>query len=158
MSAEFEDAFRRHNADVLRYALVLCRDYDEAEDIAAETFARGWAAWRRGHEPTGDSLPWLLAIARNISLDRWRRIARRARSPKRHVPTADHLAEAESLVWLEMLARVLPPRQREVIALRYHRDLSDKEIGKIMQLSESGVRSLISRAITGLREHPEVWR
>jgi RNA polymerase sigma factor (sigma-70 family) len=157
VSVLFEDLYARHYSDVFRYALVLTNSRDEADDVAAETFARAWRAWRNGHEPDGPPLPWLLVIARNIAIDRWRRLARIA---VRLLPSRpnDGYAEVEALLWVESLARILPPRQREVIALRYHRDLGDAEIGQLMNLSESGVRSLVARAIATLRQHPEVWR
>ena len=40
--------------------------------------------------------------------------------------------------------------------LRYQRDLSDADIGLVMNLSESGVRSLVTRALESLRAHPEL--
>jgi RNA polymerase sigma-70 factor (ECF subfamily) len=158
----FEELFERHYADVFRYALVLTNSRDDAEDVAAETFARAWNAFREQREPVGPPLPWLFTIARNIATDWWRRISRRATHllPRRGGDSGDGDPSdgVESMLWLESLVRALPPRQREAIALRYHRDLSDREIGRVMGLSESGVRSLVARAIQTLRQHPEVWR
>jgi DNA-directed RNA polymerase specialized sigma24 family protein len=51
---------------------------------------------------------------------------------------------------------VLTARQREVLVLRYQRDLTDADIGSVMRLSESGVRSLVARALAILRSHPEL--
>jgi RNA polymerase sigma factor (sigma-70 family) len=156
-SALFEDLYTRHYVDVFRYSLVLTSSRDEADDVAAETFLRAWREWSKGHEPDGPPLAWLLVIARNIATDRWRRASRVVTRllPSR---TTDGYAEVEAILWVESLARILPARQREVIALRYHRDLSDGEIGRLMGLSDSGVRSLAARAIAKLREHPEVMR
>ena len=156
-SVLFEELYERHYADVFRYALVLTGAVAEAEDVAAETFARAWRAWDKGREPDGPPLAWLLVIARNIATDWWRRASRvAARLTARSSDGGQ--GEVESLVWLESLVRVLPPRQREVIVLRYYRDLADVDIGRLMGLSESGVRSLAARAMTTLREHPEVWQ
>jgi len=52
----------------------------------------------------------------------------------------------------------LTPRQREVLLLRYQYDLADDQIGRILGLSEPGVRSLASRAVAALRHHPELIR
>jgi RNA polymerase sigma-70 factor (ECF subfamily) len=156
-AAVFDDLYRRYHVDVFRYAVVLTKSPDDAEDIASEAFARALFAWSRGREPEGPPLPWLLAIARNLATDRWRR-ARRAVQGIASRSSADGTAQIESMVWLQAISNVLPPRQREVVALRYYRDLGDGEIAKIMGLTESGVRSLVSRAIATLRAHPEVWR
>ena len=156
-SMPFEDVYTRYLDDIFRYALVLTRDRDEAEEVAAETFARALRAWRKGGEPAGLALPWLLAITRNVSTDRWRR-AKRVLTRPAEVSMPPDVASVESLMWLEAVSSILPARQREVIALRYHRDLSDADIGNVMGLSQSGVRSLVARAIETLRKHPEVWR
>jgi RNA polymerase sigma-70 factor, ECF subfamily len=156
-AVSFEELFERHYPDVFRYALVLTNSREDAEDVAAETFARAWRAFGQHREPEGPPLPWLFTIARNIATDWWRRVSRRATQLFVH-QHEDVTDVVESLVWLESLVRALPPRQREVIALRYHRDLSDREIGRVMGLSESGVRSLVARAIEKLRQHPEIWR
>jgi RNA polymerase sigma-70 factor, ECF subfamily len=156
-SVLFEDLFVRHYPDVFRYALVLTSDRDEAEEVAAETFARAWRAWSHGKEPHGKQLAWLLAIARNLATDRWRRLSRYA-GRFLSANSSDRQAEVEAILWLESLVRVLPARQREVIVLRYHRDLNDADIGRLMGLTESGVRSLVGRALARLREHPEAWQ
>jgi RNA polymerase sigma factor (sigma-70 family) len=157
VSVLFEEVYERHLGDVFRYALVLTRDRDEADDVASETFVRALRAWRNGSEPDGPPLPWLLTVARNVARDRWRR-ARRVFSRPAEPTAASDTARLEAVLWLQSVSAILPARQREVIALRYHRELTDADIGAVMGLSESGVRSLVARAIETLRKHPEVWR
>lgn len=147
----FEEVYRRHERDVVRYLTLLLGRPDDAEDLAADSFRRAFEAWRDGRGPAGRPLPWLLTIARRQALNRWRRrrliawlplpIARR--DPAAEASTADR----EFWLWLDALARALPDRQREVLFLRYRRDLDDTEIGEVMGLSASGVRSLRARAI-----------
>jgi len=48
-------------------------------------------------------------------------------------------------IWLEQLAKAVPPRQREVVLLRYQRDLSDEDIGEILGLSASELLDESSR-------------
>jgi RNA polymerase sigma factor (sigma-70 family) len=158
--AAFEAIYRDHYRDVYRYVLVLTRHAEDADDITAETFERAFRAWRRSDGPKGEPLPWLFLVARRIATDRWRRARRvlrqRLNGTVERLPDAQ--ADPETWLWLDAFARVLPERQREVILLRYHRDLSDADIGALMRLSPSGVRSLVARAIATLRSHPEVWR
>lgn len=154
----FEELYVRHHRDVLRYAAFLVRDADDGADVAAETFERAFDAWRRGRGPGGAALPWLLLIARRIVIDRSRRRRLLRWLPIRGTEAAapDRLERREFWLWLDRLADVLPDRQREVLFLRYRRDLTDVEIGALMGLSASGVRSLLARAIQRLREHPEL--
>jgi len=160
----FEAVYREHYRDVYRYVLLSLRHPHDTDDIVADTFDRAFAAWRSGHGPAGRALPWLLVIARRIVVDRWRRdrLIRwlpfvSGRGSAEPADPGDPGSQAEFWLWLEQLARALPDRQREVVFLRYQRDLSDDEIGDILGLSASGVRTLVSRAIAGLRAHPELW-
>jgi len=156
-STLFEDVYERHLSDVFRYALIVTGDRDDADDVTAETFAHALRAWRSGREPDGPVLPWLFVLARNIATDRWRKTKRvLAGRPTSASPT--DVARLEAEMWLQSVVRILPPRQREVIGLRYHHELTDADIGALMGLSESGVRSLVARAIATLRRHPEVWQ
>lgn len=158
----FSETYRTHHRAVHRYLLALSRSADEAEEVAAETFARALLAMRRDQSPDSIALPWLLLTARRITTDRWRR----ARNLTRLVPMTRRfgggqigdMETSEFWIWFSDLCRVLPARQREVFILRYQRDLSDNDIGAIMKLSRSGVRSLVARAVQTLREHEELLR
>lgn len=165
----FETVFETHYRDVARYVYLVTRGQDDAEEIVAETFTRAFAAWREGRGPAGRPLPWLLVIARHLARDRARRrrliawlplVGAADASPDLRTESAGpdtQAATTEFWLWLDALSRALPARQREVIFLRYQRDLTDAEIGEILHLSASGVRTLAARAISGLRRHPELW-
>jgi RNA polymerase sigma factor (sigma-70 family) len=51
---------------------------------------------------------------------------------------------------IEALGR-LPRRQREVLALRYYLDLSEREIAKTLRISQGAVKSHASRGAAALR-------
>jgi RNA polymerase sigma factor (sigma-70 family) len=159
----FSSVYERHQADVLRYTVVLTGSLDEAEEVSAETFERALEAWRAGRQPSHRPLPWLLLIARRIVIDRSRRRRIIGWLPLGAEPHPDHRTDddarrVEFWLWFDRLAEALTARQREVLVLRYRWDLSDAEIGRVLGLSEPGVRSLASRAIASLRQHPELLR
>ncbi len=94
-----------------------------------------------------------------MATDRWRRARRLARILATRGSaggSAESGLDAEFREWFDALAGVLNERQREVLILRYQRDLADADIGHVMGLSESGVRSLVARALEILRSHPEL--
>jgi RNA polymerase sigma-70 factor (ECF subfamily) len=174
-ASSFEGIYRDHFRDVTRHVILVTQGRDDVDDIVAETFARAFAAWRSGHGPAGRPLPWLFVIARRILTDRWRRrrlIAwlplpsrmtgggdwdRRLSDVAEPSSTDPGPGRAEFWLWLDALSESLPARQRDVLLLRYERDLTDEDIGEILGLSASGVRTLASRAIAALRRHPELW-
>lgn len=155
---DFEAAYVRHYRDVHRYLLALTRSVDEADDLAAETFERALRAWA-GRAMPDQTLPWLLLTARRLATDRWRRARRLARllpwANSGRPPSAGE-SRTDFWLWFDAVARVLTDRQREALILRYQRDLTDADIATVMGLSESGVRSLVGRAVEALRNHPEL--
>jgi DNA-directed RNA polymerase specialized sigma24 family protein len=142
----FEALYRQRYRDVFRYALMMLRRSEDAEDVAGETFHRAYVAWNSGHGPSGQALPWLLLIARRLVIDKARRRRLISWFPLGGVDQG------------RRFARELPARQREVLILRYQRDMDDQAIGEILGLSASGVRSLVARACATLRRNPEIWR
>jgi RNA polymerase sigma factor (sigma-70 family) len=159
----FATLYRERYRDVFRYALML-RRVEDAEDVSAEAFHRAYAAWRSGHGPAGQALPWLLLITRRIVIDRVRRRRLLSWLPlgslhPAHEPSADAGTDrTEFWLWFDRFARELSPRQREVLILRYQRDLDDGQIGEILGISASAVRSLVARACGALRRNPEIWQ
>ncbi|HYV98702.1 MAG TPA: sigma-70 family RNA polymerase sigma factor [Gemmatimonadaceae bacterium] len=84
---DFGDVHARHAAAVYRFALYLCGDAAEAEDIAAETFARAWTSPAPLRAETVRS--YLFTIARNIH-------AQRVRSAAKFVALPDTLEDGSS--------------------------------------------------------------
>jgi len=156
VAVSIERAYAAHYAAVFRYSLALTRSAADAEDVTAEAFTRALRSWR---EVPPRPLPWLLLVARRIATDRVRRAKRfvgaLARVNAAATPDAGE-ARTEFWAWFDAVGTVLTNRQREALVLRFDRDLSDGEIGEVLGLSESGVRSLISRALAALRAHPEL--
>ena len=50
----------------------------------------------------------------------------------------------------ELLTR-LPAREREILALKYGADMTNRDIAKITKLSESNVGTILHRTLQGLR-------
>ena len=155
-SLGFERAYATHYRDVYRYVLSLTRSVEDAEEITADTFERALRSWSQVPDRP---VAWLLLTARRLATDRWRRARRLARILVAGRPTrsgATDPADPDFDTWFASLASVLTARQREVLVLRYQRDLTDADIGAVLGLSESGVRSLVARALAVLRAHPEL--
>jgi RNA polymerase sigma factor (sigma-70 family) len=155
----FEDMYLATWPRLCRYAWVLVRNPDEAEDVAAETVRRAFGAWQSGRGPAGDPMPWLFLIARRIVIDRnkrrvpgWLSLAQMKDPPV----YANPFERVEAAAWFDQLRDCLPPRQHEAIVLRFLFDLDDQQIGRIMGLSQAGVRTNVSRGVAALRKRPEV--
>jgi RNA polymerase sigma factor (sigma-70 family) len=159
----FQAVFEAHYQRVCWYALAMLHDPADAEESAAETFDRAYRAWISGRRPEALPLPWLLVICRNVVRARRRRarliawipLPEHAREPE---AAAGDLDAAEFRIWLGQLEGVVSGREREALTLRYIDDLGDSGAALVLGISPSGFRTLVSRAIAKLRDHPEVWQ
>ncbi|MGN6378992.1 MAG: RNA polymerase sigma factor [Gaiellales bacterium] len=146
-----EELFRRHHRAVAAYARRRVPG-DTADDVVASTFL---VAWRRLDDVPADSLPWLLAVARNVIATQQRGSRRRgalrlrlehsdtaAASPSPGEEPAGHLAAA--------LAR-LPANDREAITLIAWDGLQPAEAATVMGQSAAAFRVRLHRAKRRLR-------
>lgn len=151
---------------VYRYALVVLRDHEAAEDVTSDVFMGvlrniGSFEWRQGS--TFES--WIFRIAHNVIVDEKRRQLRRPTVPLAEedemglaspadiedaVITAVELREA----WRNVAG--LPRGQRQVLELRLVAGLSAEETGEVLGKSTGAVRVLQHRALTNLREMSRV--
>ena len=149
---------------VYRYAYLLMRHREDAEDAAAEAFERAFAAWAEGRGPSAGTLPWLLVITRRVIIDRERRRRLIAWLPLSNGSEPEDtssllvLAQSETWLWFQQIPRMLSNKQREALLLRYQLDFSYEAIGQVMTLSACNARSLVSRALAELRKRPETLR
>jgi RNA polymerase sigma-70 factor, ECF subfamily len=153
----FDELFRESAADVHAYAISLLGSKAAAEDVTALAFERLYRARARLDHGRGTPRAWLFAIARNAALDELRRRQRQPQSElPEELPGDRGLDEA-----FEQLARratvrdalaALPLREREVVLLKFHGQLSNSELAKALDVSESNAGSRLHRALTRLRE------
>jgi RNA polymerase sigma-70 factor (ECF subfamily) len=127
-----------------------------AEDLASRTFEKAWQARRRYRRDLAGFGTWLLVIARNVAVDYYR--TRRVHAPIEAAanvaggPTPEELSEQRSqFERLSRLLAALPERERELIALKYGAELTNRAIATTTGLSESNVGTILHRTIQGLR-------
>ena len=61
-------------------------------------------------------------------------------------------ADAEASATLAPLLAQLPPREREIVRLRYEHDLTQSEIGSLLGISQIHVGRLLRAAIAELQQ------
>ena len=65
----------------------------------------------------------------------------------------DEEHEVYQLRKLEQVMNQLPARQKELIYLRFHQNLSFEQIAEIMQLGRQSVYNLLQKSLLSLRRH-----
>ena len=130
-----------------------------AQDLAQESFLQlHRTAWTT--LPPGEARFWLYRVARNFAINEFRKGQTRYRlfdqvvqvmSPRRRNPEEEYEAQERQRIVLDML-QSLPEDQRTALLLREQEQLSYREIGQVLNISESKVKIDIFRARTTLRE------
>lgn len=150
----FEQILSVHQRSVLRVAMRLMGNPEDAQDAAQEAFLR---LYRNLDQFRADAefAPWLYRITTNVCLDMLR-----ARRPS--TPVEDDIAEAavaEHGLLLEERKRAvhralgdLPPKERAAVVLRDIEGLSTAEVAETLGTSEATVRAQIYQARLKLRK------
>src|SRR6185503_8660576 len=77
-SREVDDLYRRHGAEVYRYAYAVLGNHADAEDVTQTTFLNAYRALEQGVHPR-KPVNWLLTIASNAIKQRFRQEQSRPR-------------------------------------------------------------------------------
>jgi RNA polymerase sigma-70 factor (ECF subfamily) len=145
---DFEALYANYSRDIYRFALYLCGNSAEAEDIASETFARAWNA--SGEVRAATAKAYLFQIARNCYLEGLRRGTRQVQLDETTPDSRPNpYADAESRMRLNgVLASLqqMPEMDRTVLLLRVQEGLPYQEIADAVGLSLSAVKVKIHRA------------
>jgi RNA polymerase sigma-70 factor (ECF subfamily) len=153
---DLEALFRDAAGDVYAYARTLLRDDGAAEDVTAQAFERAHRRRQRYDPGKGTPRAWLFAIARNAALDELRRRSRTAALttdlPDDAPGFEDDIDDAVRRAAVRAALAGLEPREREVIALKFHGGLTNAELARALKLSESNAGTRVHRAVTKLRE------
>ncbi|TML83785.1 MAG: sigma-70 family RNA polymerase sigma factor, partial [Actinobacteria bacterium] len=151
---DFEALYRRTLPRIYAYTASVLRDRSAAEEVTAQVYERAYRK-RRSYRPRRGTVDaWLFGIARNAALDELRR--RKRVSPLVCEPGAGYARtdeEAEGALrraTVRAALTTLSPRERELIALKFHAGLSNTDLGRVLGVSESNAGTLLHRAISKL--------
>ncbi|MGA8847623.1 MAG: SigE family RNA polymerase sigma factor [Nocardioides sp.] len=149
---DFEEFVHTTGTRMLRTALLLCGDHQQAEDLTQTTYAKVFSRWRlvsRADHP--------VAYTRSILTRTYlseRRLRRSGEIPVESVEDADVASQADAvglrLALFDALAQLSAP-DRTVLVLRYWEDQSVAETAAGLGISESACRTRTSRALARLR-------
>lgn len=153
----FADLFRDCASDVHAYAISLLSDRSAAEEVTALAFERLYRSRRRLDPSRGTPRAFLFAIARNAALDELRR---RSRQPQCELSSelpeiegsSDDFERVERRAFVEEALRALPLREREIVLLKFHGQLSNGELAQALGVSVANAGTRLHRALKRLRQ------
>lgn len=158
MKAAFEKVYKRQRDAVYGYLLYLTKDEQLTQDLAQETFLKIYLNLHRFKGESSEKT-WCIAIARNTYFS-WMR--------KKHPPQVEEkygldvtdekqipeeiFLQKEKNAMIRQVLFDMKAEQRQLLLLRDYEQLSYKEIGALLGISEIIVKSRIFRARESYRE------
>jgi RNA polymerase sigma-70 factor (sigma-E family) len=151
----FDEFVSTGSARLLRSAYLLTGDRGYAEDLLQGALVRTARHWEQARNAPA---AYAHRVLINLMHDRRRHLARRVVEQ----PLDDHVAVGRSVVdhaepvvdhdAIIRAVKMLAPRQREVVVLRFFADLSVSETAEAVGSSPGSVKTHTSRALARLRD------
>lgn len=144
---------------LFRFAMSMLRDEAEAKDVVQEVVIKLWKQ-RHTMDQIQNLEAWTMRLTRNLSIDKMRSRHRR-HEPLEHAnglssTTAapdEKLERADQMIQLKKMIRQLPEKHRLVFQLRDIEGMTYKEIGEVLDMTSSQVKTNLFRARQQVREY-----
>ena len=147
---DFDEFFFEHYARVVRSLVLAGGGLSDAEDAAQDAFAKAMQRW--GSVSVMDRpATWVYVVAVRGLRRKAMRGTAAPTTPTAQQPAPDHADAVVASEVVERALRLLAPRQRLAVVLRYHADLTVPEVSRAMQCSEGTVKSTLHTALEHLR-------
>lgn len=154
----FEDLFRYFAPRIKSYCLRLGADSSAAEEIAQEAMVSVWRNAAQFDPTKASPSTWIFTIARNLSIDRFRKQRRPEFDPDDPALVPEEQQTPERLVdKIQMEQNVreilysLSSKERDVLMLSFYGNLSHGEISRKLNLPIGTVKSRIRLAFARIR-------
>jgi len=149
MNKDFHQVVDTYAASLYRLACSYCGSHADAEDVVQEVFLKYLQT--APEFPTEQQLrAWLMRVTVNKCKDLLRSPWRQNREPLSDAEAATTPDDPNDVVQAALLR--LSPGNQAVIYLYYYEEMSTKEIGEILKLSETAVRSRLFQARRHLKK------
>ena len=148
-------------SDLVRYGLKICGDREVVQDALHDLMVQLYER-KSSFQNEGKVKAYLLASLRNKLYDQ---LKKKANDEWDDIIDAS-LSVPNTIEWIigeeareqdirkvHQVIASLPPKQREVIHLRFYENVSLPEIAKIMQINYQSVQNLLQRSLKSLSEN-----
>lgn len=163
----FDTLLKRHQQRVFSYIFYIVKDKDLADDIFQETFVKAITTIRQGrYTESGKFSAWITRIAHNLIIDHYRQeksenqVSADAgeggadllnRKELSEGTIEDMLVDKQITDDVRRLIKALPKNQRQVLVMRFYRNMSFKEIAEATGVSINTALGRMRYAIINMR-------
>lgn len=163
--ASFAILLEKHRLPVIHFLYRMVQNQAVAEELAQEVFLRVYRS-RESYVPTAKFTTWLFRIATHLALNslrdgKHRRLEEHldddsSETPGRQVsdqrPTVEQrMLHQSRLDEIRRAVATLPEKQRAAVLMHKYDEMEYSQIAKVLNCSESAIKSLLFRAYETLR-------
>lgn len=151
---------------VFRYIRFRVNDERVTEDLTSAVFEKGLVNFSRYNADRAAFSTWIFTITRNVVIDHYRTAGRKrnvpldeaAELPSKDPSTEEAAEKSAERERLRMCIESLSREEQEIIRLKFAGEFNNREIAKILGLSESNVGTKLFRAVRKMRDKfQESW-
>jgi RNA polymerase sigma-70 factor, ECF subfamily len=164
----FDLLLQKYRSPLVNFLGRMVHDRATAEDLAQEVFLRVYRA-RKQYTPSAKFTTWLFRIATNLALNSVRDNRRQRMEVSIDAPTDneddalprelpahemridEHMVERDRAEFIRRAVLALPEKQRAAVLLHKYEEMDYAAIAKVLECSESALKSLLFRAYESLR-------
>jgi len=163
--ASFGLLLEKHRSPVVHFLYRMVQNHAVAEELAQEVFLRVYRS-RESYEPTAKFTTWLFRIATHLALNSLRdgkneRLQERLDDDSSDMPVRQvsdtrpsveqRMVHEARLDEVRRAVAMLPEKQRAAVLMHKYEEMEYSQIAKVLNCSESAVKSLLFRAYETLR-------
>jgi RNA polymerase sigma factor (sigma-70 family) len=145
---------------VYRYINYRIQDVQTAEDLTSAVFEKALSKFKSYDSRKAGFSTWIFTIARNTLIDHFRSNSQRrtvgleavAGDPSPLISPEDEADRAEELCLLNSCLTRLSDSEREIISLKFGAEMTNRQIARVLSLSESNVGVILYRAVRKMRD------
>jgi RNA polymerase sigma-70 factor (ECF subfamily) len=167
--AAFNYLTQKYHRPIIHFLFRMVRNQAIAEEMAQEVFLRVYRS-RTSYRAEAKFTTWLYRIATNLAVNHARDSKNERAvqtvyldSPDEETGTKPDVADDDPSAEQQLLiderskairkhVMALPERQRMAVVMHKYQGMEYREIGQVLKLSESAIKSLLFRAYQTLRE------
>ena len=150
---EFSNYYDEYMPKVYRYMHYKVSNQQESEDLTSEAFEKALASFDRYDQLKGSFSTWIFTIARNVLIDHYKtrkvtaELDEEMELPSREPGPEESLEIRETNRQLAGCLASLNEREQEIIRLKFGARMNNRQISKMMDLSESNVGTILNRSL-----------
>jgi RNA polymerase sigma-70 factor (ECF subfamily) len=152
----FDEIMIRYERQIYRLCFRFTRNSDDARDLAQDVFIKAFENLS-GFRQESSLKTWLYRIATNHCINHVKAHTREfvevtEATRKTNATVQAALEESEQREHFRNMVKLLPPKQRAILELRIHEQLSYEEIARMSNRSVSTIKASVFFALEKLRK------